>query len=268
MKRRSRSFALMAGTSNDVADNQQAKKMNLRPAKLNIASQIVRVATTLALGFIWASIALCGPIHDATRKGDEAKVVELLQQNPDLVSSRDKFGNTPLHVAALHNQPAIAALLLANGADVNAETHPQGVDVSRITRINKDAHGETPLTLALLSYNHKEMVELLLTHGADPNPPGTSPLRLAIEHNLPNDVELLLANGADPDADSSVVWAVLHGQTKILELLLDSGANPNARDGAGHTPMYYAENAFHSYNGETSSNEKAIAILRAHGGHK
>ena len=241
--------------------------MNLRLAKLKIASQIVRVATMLALGFAWASIALCGPIHDATRKGDEAKVVELLQQNPDLVSSRDKSGNTPLHVAALHNQPAIAALLLANGADVNAQNDPQSVDVSRITRISKDAHGETPLTLALLSYNHKEMVELLLTHGADPNPPGTSPLRLAIERNLPYDVELLLANGADPDANT-VIWAVLHGQTKILELLLDSGANPNARDAAGHTPMFYAENAFHSYYGETSSSEKAIAILRAHGGHK
>ena len=231
--------------------------MNTRPAKLSIASQIVRVATTLALAFSWASMAFCGPIHDATRKGDEAKVIALLEQNPDLVSSRDKLGNTPLHVAALHDQPAIAALLLANGADVNAEN---------------TVHSETPLTLALLSYEHKEMLELLLTHGADPNVLGSTPLRRAIERNLPYDVELLLANGADPDANaggfSAVVWAILHGQTKILELLLDSGANPNAKDWAGHTPMFYAENGFHSYNGETSSNEKAIAILRAHGGHK
>lgn len=243
--------------------------MNLRPAKLNIASQIVRVITTLALSFAWASIAFCGPIHDATRKGDEAKVVELLQQNPDLVSSKDKLGNTPLHIAALHDQPAIAALLISNGADVNAQNDPPGVDLSRLTSINKNAHGDTPLTLAMLSYHHKEMIEVLLTHGADPNvsdPHGT-PLQLAIERDLPYDVELLLANGADPDV-TVVIWAIIHGKTQILGLLLDYGADPNARDGAAHTPMFYAENAFHSYYGESSSNEKAIAILRAHGGHK
>ncbi len=90
----------------------------------------VRVAATLALCFAWTATALCGPIHHAVRKGDEAKVVALLNQNPDLVSSRDKLGNTPLHIAALHDQPAIAALLIANGADVNAQNDPPGVDVS------------------------------------------------------------------------------------------------------------------------------------------
>ena len=242
--------------------------MNARSAILITAAQIARGAATMVLSFACATIALCGPIHDATHKGDEAKVIALLNENPDLVSSRDNLGNTPLHIAALHDQPAIAALLIANGADVNAQNDPQGVDASRITRINKNAHGDTPLTLAMLSYHHKEMIELLLTHGADPNvsdPHGT-PLQLAIERNLPYDVELLLANGADPDV-TAVIWAIVHGKTQILELLLDYGANPNAKDGGGHTPMYYAQNAYRSYYGETSSNEKAIAILRAHGGH-
>ncbi|MGA8085974.1 MAG: ankyrin repeat domain-containing protein [Terracidiphilus sp.] len=242
--------------------------MNAKSPTSNAAAKIARRAATLALCFASAPIALCGPIHDATRRGDEAKVVALLKENPDLVASRDKLGNTPLHIAALHDQPAIAALLIANGADINAQNYPQGIDVSRITRISKDAHGETPLTLALLSYNHKEMLELLLTHGADPNgsdPHGT-PLQLAIERNLPYDVELLLANGADPDV-TAVIWAIVHGKTQILELLLDSGADPNQKDGAGHTPLYYAQNAYRSYYGETSSNEKAIAILKAHGAH-
>ena len=222
------------------------------------------------------TIALCGPIHDATHKGDEAKVIALLKANPDLVSSRDKFGNTPLHIAAIHDQPAIAALLLANGADVNARNNPDGKEVLAARYYNKTAYGETPLTLALLSYHHKEMVELLLSHGADPNMLihiQDTPLDRAIERDLPYDVELLLANGADPDSInlsgvSSVHYAVMHGQTRILELLLDNGANPNARDGAGHTPMFYAQNAYRSFYGETSSNEKALAILRAHGGHQ
>lgn len=192
-----------------------------------------------------SALALCAPIHDAARKGDQAKVVALLSQNPELVFSRDKFGNTPLHLAALHNQPAVAALLLANGADVNAR--------------NTNA-GDTPLTLALQSYQHKEMLELLLTHGAEVNvllSNGVTPLRHAIDLDLPDDVELLLANGADPNALNSVLVAVLHDRTKILEILLDYGADPNTKDLWGHTPLYYAK---------SNSHEKAAALLRAHGG--
>lgn len=250
--------------------------MSKRSAKLNMIIRMVRASATLLLAFTWASAAFCGPIHDATRKGNETKVIALLKQNPDLVSSRDKFGNTPLHIAAMHDQPAIAALLLANGADVNARSDPDPREVIGASYTHQKAYGETPLSLALLSYHHKEMVELLLSHGADPNMfvhIQVTPLHRAIERNLPYDVELLLANGADPDVISrsgltSVHWAIMHDQTRILELLLDSGANPNARDGAGHTPMFYAESSYRSFYGETSANEKAIAILRAHGGHK
>jgi len=244
----------------------------------SITAAIAR-AGALVLCFAAANIALCGPIHDAARKGDQAKIIALLKENPDLVSSKDKLGNTPLHIAALHDQLAIAALLIANGADVNARNTPLGHEVIASSyfsnkadaNFNQKAYGETPLTLALLSYQHKEMIELLLTHGADPNAYvhiGVTPLQRAIERDLPYDVELLLANGADPDAislsgNSSVLWAVLHGKTTILELLLNNGANPNVKDGAGRTPMFYAENGY----GGMGSNEKAIALLRAHGGH-
>src|SRR5579864_2475841 len=105
--------------------------MIVESASLITAKKIRWVVATLAICSACATIAPCGPIHDATRKGDQAKVIALLRQNPDLVSSRDKLGNTPLHIAALHDHPAIAALLIANGADVNAQNDPQGVDVSR-----------------------------------------------------------------------------------------------------------------------------------------
>jgi len=195
---------------------------------------------------------VCGPIHDAAAKGKQATVIALLKENPDLVNSRDKFGNTPLHVAAKHNRVGIAELLLANGADVNA----------RVTEGNNA--GKTPLTLALEPYHHREMLELLLMHGADPNVMlswGITPLHHAIERDVPYDVELLLANGADLNAkgmnwQSPVHAAVLHGRTRILEILLDYGADPNLKDWSGFTPLYYAEK---------DSYKKAIALLRAHG---
>jgi ankyrin repeat protein len=218
-----------------------------------IAAWSHRTGLILVLGLASTAIGNCGPIHDAARKGDEAKVTALLEANPELVFSRDKFGNTPLHVAALHNQPAVAALLLANGADVNA------INVVENRSSPVASVGETPLGLALRSYHHKEMVELLLTHGADPNmlSDGAPPLYRAVERDLPDDVELLLANGADPNAWGSVLYTVLHDKTKILEILLDYGADPNAKDMLwGHTALYYAE---------SNSHEKAAALLRAHG---
>src|SRR6476661_4408841 len=57
---------------------------------------------TIALGA--STVAFCGPIHDAARKGDANKIKALLQTDPKQVSDIDKNGDTPLHVACLHGQ--------------------------------------------------------------------------------------------------------------------------------------------------------------------
>ena len=231
----------------------------LRRVRGNVL-KIGTVGRVIAIGLLLGGVppAPCGPIHEATAKGDRAKVVALLKVNPELADSRDKFGNTPLHLAAKHNRVGIAELLLANGADVNAP---------------KQSTGETPLTLAMLSYEHKEMLALLLAHGADPNvlvsfgvDPnalfsfGTTPLHYAIERDFSDDVELLLANGADPNAKdtnpSALHAAVSHCRTRILKILLDYGTDPNVKDWKGLTPLDYAER---------DSCKKAVTILRGNG---
>jgi ankyrin repeat protein len=227
---------------------------------------------TLALMLCLSSAALAGPIHKAARKGDMPAVIALLKQNPSLVSSKDSLGCTPLHLAAKYNHPEIVELLLANGADVNAQSCERYE-----TRFGGGLrNGETPLTLALRSYNHKRVMELLVTHGADVNlvpEDGQTPLSIAIARNLPYDVKLLLANGANPDypmyiqdyripnyptyrGNSAVGYAASAGNIEILKILLDYGADPNEKDDAGHTPLYYIDN------------EKVANLLRAHGGHK
>ena len=191
-------------------------------------------AVTIMLGLGSSSIAFCGPIHVATVKGDEATVVALLSKIPIWLPAETNSVTPHCTWPRCITRWQSRTCSSANGADVNARN---------------ERYGETPLTLALQSYQHKEMLELLLTHGADANvmlPYGDTPLHSAVERDLPYDVELLLANGADPNAkgfnwQSPVHAAVLHGRTHILELLLDYGADPNAKDLGGHTPLYYAE---------------------------
>ncbi len=77
------------------------------------------------------------------KSGDEKK--KLLQQV-------DGDGNTPLHVAALHNRTNIARRLLRHGVDVN------------ITQNNSDG-GATPLQLAAQN-GSRDVVELLIKKGA------------------------------------------------------------------------------------------------------
>jgi len=89
---------------------------------------------------------------EAAERGNSNKVRELLKRgglkaNPN---TRDKNGNTPLHLAAEHGFLDVARLLLEHGADVNA--------------IGKS--GWTPLHVAAVN-GRMAIVRLLLEHGAD-----------------------------------------------------------------------------------------------------
>ncbi|MGA2218396.1 MAG: ankyrin repeat domain-containing protein [Terracidiphilus sp.] len=132
------------------------------------------------------SPSFCDPIHDAARDGDVKKVESLLKVNPALVSSKDeKYGQTPLHVAAFNDRLEVAKLLIDNKADVNAVAN----------------NGSTPLHLAAAKGN-KDIVELLLANNANINATdhdGWSPLHSSVvwQHK---DIEDLLRQhgGEDP----------------------------------------------------------------------
>jgi ankyrin repeat protein len=73
--------------------------------------------------------------------------VELLVTNKADVNARDRYGYTPLHMAAMGHKDIVEFLLL-NKADVNA----------------KGIRGDTPLHVAVLS-NHDDVAEVLRQHG-------------------------------------------------------------------------------------------------------
>lgn len=122
-------------------------------------------------------------IHDAARNGDVARVKELLEREPGLVNARaNPWKETPLHCAVDHRHREVVELLIAKGADVNAE------DISR----------QTPLHEAAIR-GHEEMVRLLLAHGADANAAnqwGHTPANSALLFDYDKIAELLCQHGA------------------------------------------------------------------------
>jgi ankyrin repeat protein len=248
---------------------------------------VARAAVFAVLALSSAAIAFGGPIHDAARKGDANKIKALLQQDPKLVSDKDKNGDTPLHVAALHGQVAAVQALLDAGADVNAKNNygpftpgdlwdkvlasnnhqdPVGVLTVHGDDTRYMQNGYTPLHLAVFSIKHKQIVEMLVNKGADINAQpasGATPLFFAVIRDQKDDVQFLLDHGANvnlPDAygDTCLDMALRLQYMSVIPILIDKGADVNAIDQSEHRPLFYAMNM---------DDHKWADVLRKKGAH-
>ena len=123
-------------------------------------------------------------IHQAVKDGNIEVIKQRLAAGTD-VDEKD-VDLTPLHFAAVHGRKEIAALLIAEGADVNT----------------KDRWGKTPLHFAA-SKGQKEVATLLIAESADVNAKttiqngyGATPIEWAIEEGHTETVDLLRKHGA------------------------------------------------------------------------
>lgn len=132
-------------------------------------------------------------------------------------------GNTILLYALKEKvRDAIIAVLLQNGADVNA----------------RDTKNQTPLMLALMA-NNLDWVNLLLDNFADissKTPNGKTMLSFALENNVSTEIlQALLAKGANvnmTDDDGTVVAlkAMSLGRFDVVQLFLQNGADVNLKN--------------------------------------
>jgi ankyrin repeat protein len=162
------------------------------------------------------------------------------------VNDPNDRGWTPLHQAAYSNQCAIAATLIQNGAELDAEAH---------------GSGGTPLIVALF-WGHREMADLLGRHSAAPGNLraaaglGSSELlRECFRGEKTLTPEACAGRGfyrphsgfpdwqpsADPQEvlDEALVWACKSGRTEVLPRLLRAGARLDADPYRG-TPLIWA----------------------------
>jgi ankyrin repeat protein len=184
----------------------------------------------------------------AIQAGQLDLLQRLLNENPNLANER--IGpRTLLHIATDYpghfpNGPAIVALLISRGADVNA----------RFT----GSHTESPLHWAA-SCDDVAVIDVLLDHGADIEANGAvirggTPLADAVAFGQWNAARRLIERGAEanlwqaaalglmdrveqffsggspphPDDVTNAFWCACHGgQRPAAEYLLGKGANPN-----------------------------------------
>jgi ankyrin repeat protein len=170
-------------------------------------------------------------IHDAAKSGDFERVKALLKDNPELVFSKDRDDETPLHCAAEGGHKNVADLLLSSKAEINA----------------KNKYGNTPLHRAAWK-GHKDVVEFLLANKTDVNArdnSGLTPLHAAAAEGRKDVAELLLAGRADFNAETNRGDTPLHaaasgGHREVAELLLANGADNETKNNKGESPGDWA----------------------------
>lgn len=154
---------------------------------------------------------------EAVKSGDQSAVKTLLRQR-GLVNSADGDGSTALHWAAYEDNLALAKLLLAARADVNATTRLQAV---------------TPLFMACQS-GSAAMIRLLVEHGANPNQAnslGTTPLMMAAAAGSVPAIDALVAHGAEVNAreqayeQTALMFAANLDRADAIRALIAHGAD-------------------------------------------
>lgn len=201
------------------------------------------------------------PLWWAAQTSRNSKVISLLIDNG--ADTWWAFKGMPvIHVAAQHGSPAIVDLLLRNGADANAIANSfrkplhmaKKAAVARVLLAHgadvnaKDSDEATPLVDATL-HGDPVLVAILLNAGAEVNiynhslrndQEDLSPLSLSIQSGRPEIVEMILNRGYQVTRRVGFPYLHMTNNPSIVKLLLTSGADINARDGRNATMLEIA----------------------------
>ncbi|KAI2622777.1 ankyrin repeat-containing domain protein [Hypomontagnella submonticulosa] len=187
---------------------------------------------------------LCSSIRD-----NRADIFELLLANgadPNVPSAE-----YPAFKCVTHYRTQYLAPLVAAGADLNS---PKGIletavqcknvealywllDTGKVSPNDKAPKtGATPLTTAIRE-NRADLVDLLLSRGADPNVRGENwPVCMAVRQ--PTILKRLLPALAEPRAFKGVMeMAVVANQLESIKLLLKAGVSVEDRNGGVFSPL-------------------------------
>ncbi|KAF4456044.1 Ankyrin repeat domain-containing protein 50 [Fusarium austroafricanum] len=165
--------------------------------------------------------------------GGHYEIAKLLLDKGINPAPRGRTGWTPLTFASVKGHRAVAELLLDQGhADL----------------MSRDEEGMTPISHAA-SHGREEVVQFLLSRGADPNDRdffGLTPLMLAAYSGHENILTVLLGcHGVNPDPKDDkdrtpFWWAVENQHLAAVKLLLKQKVDINCQDASGNAPIFEA----------------------------
>jgi ankyrin repeat protein len=175
-------------------------------------------------------------LHAAAEAGNPALAEILILQGAD-INARAANGQTPLHVAAAHGNDDVINALAKHKANLNL----------------KDQLGRTAVQVGL---DHAPAVEKLLAVGAEPSDilvasfAGRADL---VKDFLARDKNAVMAT--TPEGETALHLAARLGHGKVAEVLLANGADVNARDAKEFTPLHSAA---------LDGRSEVVALLLAH----
>lgn len=178
----------------------------------------------------------CTALFIATREKHKG-AVQLLLDNDAAIDAKneDDDGKTALDIATENGFTDIVKILLKKGAAIDPKNSDNWNNIHTAV-----SFGYTEILILLLDKINEypdainaKISDKSTTDGAD-----ETPLSLAVQYNYHDIVEILLSNGADVNAKGSNNETVLHyaESEDIVKILLDKGANVNAKTKDGYKP--------------------------------
>ena len=184
--------------------------------------------------------------------------------NPNIT---DKYGSSPILLAARKNDFKAIELLKKYGANPNIQNNSKDSVLHRL--LNKhndklvknllkggaapnlaDISGNTPLHRAV-HLDNNEIADTLIGHDADlniPNKSGKTPIHLALEKgNFKLTIKMLQGpkyidiNAQDKHLDTYLHYAARKRDGDLVKMLLAKGADPGVANALGQTPADLAK---------------------------
>ena len=240
---------------------QEAVSDDLRPGR---GDEYVVWAFFIAIGVITIALLVrrrAFALHRAITRKDASSVRKLLAKGVSL-RRRAWDGLSPLHLAVFpvkKSELVMRVVRIARDSPIHLTAFGLGTC---------NTYREICCVSAMVAsglIGDREIVELLLENGANPNQQdrhGSTPLHFAAASNQETLARLLIAKRADPDAKDEQGATPLHvcvqygHDLSLCRLLLDAGADVNARDQWKDTPLHLA--AEHG-------SEEVVSLLIAQG---